>query len=119
MFLFIAIVFIAELIIAVTLLAYILKADKAVLNLQKEVIPIKSQIKGAFDYLKASIEKANNQKTVFWAILRQKRNQCLWRIGKVVLFYLLIHFFKCKCQKARTICNGILIAKDIWDEISV
>lgn len=118
MFLFIATIFIAELIIALTLISYIFKADKAVQDLRKEIISRKPQIKAGLLGVKEGIHLIREKQVHLFEIVKQKRNQYLISLAKMILVYLLLFIIKGKCKKAASICQGILLVKDVWDSIS-
>ncbi len=117
MFLFIATIFIAELIIAVTLILYIVRADRAVLKLNEQVEEYKPQIKAALEGIKEGIREINDKQEIVVEYLRKKRDQWLFKMLQTVLIYLLLFLFRGKCKKAASICQGLLLAKDVWDSI--
>lgn len=118
MFLFIATIFIAELIITLTLIAYIVKADKAVKMLQKDVISLKPQIKTALLQFRQGVSGIKEKQELLFELVERKRNQYLINIVKAVLIYLLLFIIKGRCKKAASICNAILLVKDVWDSVS-
>ncbi len=118
MFLFIAIIFIAEIIIALTLVSYIVKADNAVIKLKSDIISLRPQIKAGLEGLKDCIHIVKEKQLCFFEYLEKKRNQYIINIVKSIMVYALLFLLKGKCKKAASICNGILLAKDIWDGIS-
>lgn len=118
MFLFIATIFIAELIIALTLISYIFKADKAVQDLRKEIISRKPQIKAGLLGVREGIHLVREKQVHLFEIIKQKRNQYLISLAKMIFVYLLLFIIKGKCKKAASICQGILLVKDVWDSIS-
>ena len=117
MFLFIATIFIAELIIAVTLILYIVRADRAVLKLNEQAEEYKPQIKAALEGIKEGIREINDKQEIVVEYLRKKRDQWLFKMLQTVLIYLLLFLFRGKCKKAASICQGLLLAKDVWDSI--
>ncbi len=117
MFLFIAIIFIAELIIAINLILLIIKADRAVVAFHKQAVAAKPQIKAVLEGVKAGIKEVNEKQEIVINYLRKKRNQWIINMTKNIILYLLLFLFKGKCKKAASICQGILLAKDVWDSI--
>lgn len=117
MFLFIAIIFIAELIITVTLILLIIKADRAVVELHRQAVALKPQIKAVLEGVKAGIKEVNEKQEIVINYLRKKRNQWLVNMAKTIIVYLLLFLFKGKCKNAASICQGLLLAKDVWDSI--
>lgn len=118
MFLFIAVIFIAELIIAVSLVVLIIKADKKVLQINSEVTQIKPKLRKGLEDFKDIIHMLKDKQILLFDLIRRKRNQYVMNIVKSILFYVLLFLLKGKCKKAASICNGILLVKDIWDGIS-
>lgn len=117
MFLFIATIFIAELIIFSTLVFYIIKADKAVIELNKQVTEYKPQIQNALNGIKEAVIEISDKKDLLYEYLRKKRDQWIFKTIQTVLIYFLLFLFRGKCKKAAKICQGLLLAKDVWDSI--
>ena len=118
MFLFIATIFIAEIIIAITLISYIVKADYAVADLRKRVIAIKPQIKAGLTGVREGVNTVKEKQGLFVEYVEKKRNQYMMKALTTVLIYLLLFILKGRCKRAASICNGLLLAKDVWDNIS-
>lgn len=118
MFLFIATIFIAEIIIVWTLLSHIIKADKAVKTLQKEVIELKPQLQEALSGTRSGIRLIKDKKDKLFDIIDKKRNRVL--ISAVIsgILYLAIFIIKRKSQKIAKIFQGVLIAKELWESFS-
>lgn len=118
MFLFIATIFIAELIIVWTLLSNLIKADKAVKNLQKDVISIRPKLKEALSNTKNSVLVVKEHKDKLLDTICNKRNRLI--ISAVIsgVLYLAIFIIRRKSQKIAKIFQGILIAKELWESIS-
>lgn len=115
MFLLIAIIFIAEMIIALTLINYIVKADKAVIKLKADVSYLIPQIKAGLDGLKEAVHIIKEKQLWFFEYLEKKRNQYIINAIKTILMYLLLFLLKGKSKKAVSICNGIILVKELWD----
>lgn len=118
MFLFIATIFIAELIIAWTLLSNLIKADKAVKNFQKEVVRVKPQLKEVLSGTRTSVRIAKEQKDKLFDIIDNKRNRIIISAATSGVLYLAIFIIRRKSQKIAKIFQGILIAKELWESIS-
>lgn len=118
MFLFIATIFIAELIIALTLIAYIVKADRAVKSLHKEAVALKPQIKAGLLGIREGVHIVKEKQSWLFEVIRQKRNQYVISAIKTVLVYLLLIIIKGRCKKAAAVCQTLLVVKDVWDSIS-
>ena len=118
MFLLIATIFIAELIIALTLISYILKADNYVIELDKQVVSVKPQIKAGLSGVREGVRIFKEKQGLFFEYVEKKRNQYIMKGVTTVLVYLLLFILKGRCKRAAAICNGLLLAKDVWDNIS-
>ena len=118
MFLFIATIFIAEIIIAITLNSYIVKADNAVVGVRKSVIALKPQIKAGLSGVRDGVHTVKEKQGLFFEYIEKKRNQYIIKAVTTVLMYLLLFILKGRCKRAASICNGLLLAKDVWDNIS-
>ena len=118
MFLFIATIFIAEMIITLTLIAYIIKADKAVLQVKSNLTKALPDIKTALNGVKSGVHILKEKRLWLFAYIEMKRNQYLFKAIKTILIYTLLFFLRGRCKKAASVCNGILLVKDILDGIS-
>ena len=118
MFLFIAIIFIAEIIIALTLISCIVKADKAVLQLKSDISKILPDIKTLLGNVKSGVSLLKEKRLWLFAYIRIKRNQYLFKAIKIIIIYTLLFLLKGKCKKAASVCNGILLVRDILEGIS-
>ena len=118
MFLFIATIFIAELIIVWTVISKIVQADKAVKKLQKEIVALKPQLEKALVGARGGIHLVKEKKDSFFDILNKKRNRYI--AGAVVTgaLYLAIFVFKHKSRRIVQICQGALFVKEVWDRLS-
>jgi len=118
MFLFIAIIFIAELIIVCTLISQITKADKAVKNFQKEIIQLKPQLKEALGSTRSGVRMVKEKKDWLFETLTKKQNRFIISAALSGILYLVIFIVKRKSKKIAKIFQGILIAKELWDNLS-
>ena len=115
MFLFIATIFIAELIIVWTLISHIVKADRAVKKMQKDVIALKLQLSKALVGLRSSIHLAKEKKDVFIEVINKKSNRYIASILVSSALYLTLFFFRRKSKKVAQVVQGLLVAKELWD----
>ena len=115
MFLLIAIIFIAEMIIALTLINYIVKADKVVIKLKLDVSSLTPQIQAGLACIKEGVHLLKEKQLWLFDYLEKKRNQYIMNAIKTVLMYLLLFLLKGKSKKAASICNGIILVKELWD----
>ncbi|MBO5434911.1 hypothetical protein J6A31_03690 [bacterium] len=118
MFLFIATIFIAELIIVSTLISYIMKVDKVVKRLHKDVVALKPQLETALVGVRSGIHQVKEKKDSIFDVINKKRNKYI--AGAIVsgALYLTIFVFKHKSRRIAQVCQGLLVAKEIWDSVS-
>jgi len=114
MSLFIAIIFIAELIIVWTVVSNIIKADKYVCALNKKVTQCRPKIetglscfKDCVRCLRSTIESAQN-------FIECKKKEIRSRIIKALIVYALLIVMKTKFKKAAAACKFLVKAKDLW-----
>ena len=117
MYLFIAIIFIAELIIALTLIVFTVKADRKVCALNKKVVECKPVIHNCL--LSAKDIVKNLQKTFdnCICIVKRKRQQLTMKVIIAVVMYASLFFFKGKYKKAGTFFQLAVLIKDCWDSL--
>lgn len=115
MYLFIAIIFIAELIVALTLINGIIKADRAVCALNKRVLQAKPEIK---NFLQQANECASCLKESVNSVItfvKRKHRQVMQRAIKTVLIYFILLTIKSRYKNLATFCQYAVLAKDYWD----
>lgn len=118
MYLFIATIFIAELIIALTIVFYIIKADKFVLEYDNKLLNVRPKIQiGLLTVREFTLMLAEKTSSLF-DFARKKRNEYILGAVKTVLIYLMLFLFKGKCKRAAALCQGIVLAKDFWESVS-
>lgn len=119
MYVFIAIIFIAELIITIALINYIRRIDKKVLAIGEQMIETGKESIKLVKSLKAVLASAQTilDNTVNFIDLKKK--QIRQKIINLVLIYLILFVFKTKFKKAAEIMQYLLILKDFWVSIPV
>lgn len=115
MYLFIAIIFIAELIIAFSLIYFIVKADKKVCLLTDTVIQSRGDIKSVLNNINTVIKGLKDKINAAIHFLVKKKQDYTMNIIKNILLYSLLFILKGKYKKAASICNIIVMAKDWYD----
>ena len=118
MFLFIVTIFIAELIITLTVISYIVRADNAVLKCQKDLIALKPQIKAALLGVREGVHLVKEKQVWLFEFIEQKRNLYMVNAIKTVLIYLLLFIVKCRFKRAAKVCQWVLLVKDLLEGIS-
>lgn len=110
MYFFIAIIFIAELIVTAFLINLITKADKAVLRLNEQVTQSREDILKALNCVKNSIIYI--EKGIDWVLtyVERKREEYLMKLTKKLLTYALIFVLEmalCNSKKCKSVISGI------------
>lgn len=118
MYLFIAIIFIAELIIALHVVFYVIKADKYVCSLNEKVKECHPQIKECLFSLKDAVSCAKNCVQAAINFIICKRQEFAERIIKTILIYILLLILEKKFKKLSPVVKYVVFAKDYWDSIS-
>lgn len=118
MYFFIAIIFIAELIIALHIISYIVKADKYVCRLNEQVKEWHPQIEAYLFYIKDCVSCAKSCVEAAISFIRCKRQEIVNRIIKSLLIYFLLVIMEKKFKKLSPAVKYIVFAKDYWDSIS-
>lgn len=118
MYFFIAIIFIAELIIASNIISCILKADKYVCKLNERVQECHPQIEQCIFCIKDCISCAKTCIEATVSFLKCKQQEFKNRIIKTLLVYVILLLIEKKFKKISPAVKYIVFAKDYWDSIS-
>lgn len=119
MFLFIAIIFIAELIIASSLISNIMKADRYVCNLNEKVTQYRPKIEKVLFSFTDCLKCINSSFESATTFLKRKQQEFKMRIIKTIIIYGLLLVMRSKFKKLATVCKYIVLTKDYWDGLSV
>ncbi len=117
MYLFIAIIFIAELIVAGFILYWIIKADKYVKSLDIKVAKFSPKLIESIQntrYAVCSIQTAIDK---ILAFIKRKKIEFWRRVVNLIVIYLILNILKTKFKKAATYCEYAVFLKDCWDSI--
>lgn len=98
--LFFATFFIAELIIALSIINKLHKTDKCVIALNETVCANKEKIQSSFEDVRMFIATFNKEFAKFKELIRQKRHEYLYTILKTIVMYCGIFLLKGKYKKA-------------------
>ena len=115
MYLFIAIIFIAELIIAGPLIIGILKADRMICSLNSKVSALKPDIKCALAQTRECVSCLQTSVNSLICFVKRKHQEVMRRVTKTILIYLILLIMKNKYKKLATFCQYAVLAKDYWD----
>lgn len=116
MYVFIAIIFIAELIIASTILFFIVVADKKVCALSQSVVSSRENLINSIKSARCLIVDLKDKICSGIEFLSRKKQEYMMNIFKNILMYVLLFSLKGNCKKAASICNLVLMVKDFYDK---
>lgn len=108
MYFFIAIIFIAELIVTANIIKLIWKADIAVLKLNDDVSKAKGSIKESLIKFRKNIHCIETSVNCLVNYVNKKREEYILKIIKNILMYLLIFIIEtkfCKTLRAKKWCK--------------
>ncbi len=119
MYLFIATIFIAELIIAGSLIIFIVKTDRKVRELNNRVIVFKPVLEGYLKAFKKAVYNLQNTFEAFFTFIKKKRQQFLTKVIIAVVMYASLIFFRGRFKKAAAVFQTLVLLKDYWDEFTI
>lgn len=119
MYLFIAIIFIAELIIALTVITFIVKADKWVCEFNERVLSAKPLIEKTLGVLKSIVSNLQGAVKNTFEIVKRKKEQFILKMIVALVMFISIRTFKGKYRKAGAFLELVLVIKDYWDTLAV
>lgn len=119
MYLFIATIFIAELIIAGSLIIFLIKLDRKVREMNNRVIIFKPILKGHLKVFKKAVYNLQNTFESFFTFIKKKRQQFITKIIIAVVMYASLIFFRGKFKKTATVFQTLVLLKDYWDELAI
>ena len=95
-----------------------MKCDKSVRCLQKEVRALNPQLEVSLKAIRGEIHQVKEKKDAVIDIVSKKCNKYL--IGALVTgaLYVTIFVFRKKSKTVVQVCQGLLIAKEVWDSVS-
>ncbi len=118
MYLFIAIIFIAELIIVFHIISAIVRADKYVCRLNERVKECHPQIEQCIFCIKDCVSCAKSCVEAAINFIKCKRQEFVNRIIKTLLVYVILLLIEKRFKKISPAVKYIVFAKDYWDSIS-
>lgn len=117
MYVFIAIIFIAELIVAGFVLYWIIRADNAVKNLDKKFAQTSPIILTSIKKARNGIKVLQDAITKTIELIKQKRIEFWQKVVNLIVIYIILFILKVKFKKAATFCQYAVFLKDCWDSI--
>lgn len=115
---FIAIVFIAELIIALNLIILIVKADKKVREINDCVTVFNPLAETFMQYVRCLVKSFNSSFTDVIEFFKKKKEQVIFKTVVMIAIYALLIVFKLKTHKASKIYRLISVIRDLALEIA-
>lgn len=115
---FIAIVFIAELIIALNLIMLIVKADKKVREINDCVTVFNPLAETFMQYVRCLVKSFNSSFTDVIEFFKKKKEQVIFKTVVMIAIYALLIVFKLKTHKASKIYRLISAIRDLALEIA-
>ena len=119
MYLFIAIIFIAELIIAINIISLILKADKKVLYLNSCVCAFNPLAKTCLEYVRCISTTVAEKVACVIDFVRKKREQIIYKTVIIVAVYSLLFVFRYKKNNYSKLYRLISAIQDIATDFIV
>ncbi len=113
MYLFIAIIFIAELIIAITIINYIVKADKLVCRYNSYVEVFNPLCETCLQYIRCVVTNINQSFEKVFVFIRKKREQVFYKFIIMAALYLFLILFKIKTTNFSNIYKLIGAIRDV------
>lgn len=119
MYILIAIVFIAELIIALNLILLIVKADKKVCYYNQCVSVFKPLAETALQYARYKVSEFNKSFGCVFEFVKKKKEQIIFKTVFMISIYALLIVFKIRMKKASKIYKLISVMRDLALELTV
>lgn len=119
MYIFITIIFIAELIIALNLILWIMKADKKVQHVNACVVTFKPLAQTYLQYVRCKITAFNESFGGVFTFIRKKQEQFISKTVIMLAIYSLLFIFKIRAKKASKIYKMISVIRDLAMELTV
>ncbi len=116
MYFFIAIIFIAELIITATILFFVIKADRKACELSDKVLTSRDGLIESIKCTRELIVQAKEKILAGIDYLSRKQRQYKMKMIKHILMYVLLFSLRGRYKKAASICSMIVLAKEFYDK---
>ena len=119
MYVFIAIIFIAELIISITIINYIRRINQKVLTVGEQMIETGMESIRLVKSFKAVLLSAQAIMSNTVSFIALKKRQLRQKIINLILIYLILFIFKTKFKKAAEILQYLFVLRDLWLNIPI
>ena len=119
MYVFIATIFLAELIIAGFFVSLFLKFDKKVLELNCLTVYTGNELIKTTKEVREILISAQNVVSNAVNIINKKKHEIRQKLINLAIIYAILIVFKMKFKRAAAILQYTLLAKEVWDRIPV
>lgn len=119
MYILISIVFIAELIIALSLINLIIKTDRKVCHLNCCVKAFKPLAQTYLQYIRCLVSSFSGNFKKILVFVQKKKDLVIYKTILMVSIYLILIIFKIKFNKATKIYRLISVMRDLAVELTV
>ena len=119
MYIFIAIIFIAELIIACTIINFIVKADRAVRKYNECVKVFNPLAMMCLQYVRCMVSTFSKSFGEFVVFVKKKQEQVIYKVIVIIAIYSFLFLFKIKSDKASKIYRLVGAIRDIAIDFAV
>lgn len=116
MYFFIAVILIAELIIATNLICLIIKLDKKALMLSEIIIESQPKLKEGLKATKDAVAKLVEGVHALCKFAERKKQEYTISIVRTVLIYALLFLLKGKSKKCLSAMQLAVVLKDCWEK---
>lgn len=119
MYIFIATIFIAELIIALNLILLLVKADRKVRYYNNCVDAFNPLAETALQYARCRVSEFNKSFKCVLEFIKKKKEQVVFKTVFMISIYLILILFKLKMNKASKIYKLVAVIRDLAVELAV
>ncbi len=119
MYIFIAIIFIAELIIAGYVISLICRADKIAAAYNEKVLLNKPVISNGVTAFREGVRSVQTVISGTKACVARKRAELWRRLVNLIVIYIILFILKIRFKKAATLLQYLVFMKECWDSIPV
>ncbi len=117
MYVFIAIIFIAELIVAGFIVYWICRADRCVKDLDVKIAACAPDIIDGIKKTRSGLCFVQKSIKNLFKFIRRKKAEFWQRVVNLVVIYMILLILKTKFKRAATFCQYAVFLKDCWDSI--
>lgn len=119
MYILVSIVFIAELIIALNIIALIIKADRKVREANLYVDVLNPLIEACMQYARCVVRQFSKSFGVVLSFIKRKKEQIFFKFVMMVSIYSILILFKLKTKKVSKIYKLISAMRDVAFELTI